>query len=147
MEAPAFQAAHPDYARIVRETFEAQPFMRHIGVQLVSVTPGRAEFHLPHQPALMQQHGFFHGGLIATLLDTACGAAVYSLLPADRGALTVEFKVNIMAPGQGERLVARAQVVRAGRTLTVCRADIFAVSGGRETPCATGLMTAMAIAR
>ena len=145
--APPPTAPNPDFERMAREQFEAQPFMRHVGAQLISISPGRCEMHLPYRPELTQQNGFFHGGLIASLADNAGGAAGYSLLPPDRIALTVEFKVNIMAPGKGDLLIARGQVVRAGKTLTVCRADVFSVSGGQEKACATCLMTLMSIPR
>ncbi len=145
--AEAFPVLNPDYERMARAQFEQQAFMRHVGASLVSIAPGRSEMHLPYRPELTQQNGYFHGGLIAALADNAGGAAGYSLLPADRIALTVEFKVNIMAPGQGELLIARGQVVRSGKTLTVCRADVFSVSTGTEKPCATCLMTLISIPR
>jgi uncharacterized protein (TIGR00369 family) len=147
MATPAFPVLNPDYERMARALFEAQPFMRHIGAQLVSIAPGRCEMQVPYRAELTQQDGFFHGGLIAALADNAAGAAGYSLLAADRAALTVEFKVNIMAPGRGERLVARGQVVRSGKTLTVCRAEVLAVADGEEKACATGLMTLMSVPR
>jgi uncharacterized protein (TIGR00369 family) len=132
---------------MARELLEAQPFLRLLGAQVTELAPGRCELRLAFRPELAQHDGGFHGGLLATLADVAGGAAGHTLLPADRTALTVEFKVNIMAPGRGEALVARGQVVRTGRTLTVCRVDVAAVSGETETPCAACLMTLMAVPR
>lgn len=112
-----------------------------IGAELSAVEPGRAEIRLPYRSDLTQHNGYFHGGIIGTLADNAGGSAAYSLLPADKGALTVEFKVNIIAPGQGQWLVARGEVVRSGRTLVVSRSNVFAVKDGNEKHCATCLMT------
>ena len=92
---------------------------------------------------LTQQHGFFHGGVIGTLADNACGYAAFTLAPADASILTVEYKINIVSPGDGERLVARAKVARPGRSLVVCQADIHAVKGGAEKLVATALGTLM----
>jgi uncharacterized protein (TIGR00369 family) len=137
----------PEYERKTREMFASQMFMQYIGARLLSLAPGRSEIDLPFRPELSQHVGFFHGGIIATLADNAGGAAGYTLLPPGFAALTVEFKVNIIAPGQGERLIARGQVVRAGKTLIVARSDVLAVSQGVEKPCATCLMTSIAIPR
>jgi len=138
---------NPDFERAVREMFAGQPFMRHIGARLVSAAPGRSEIHLPFRSEVTQHDAYYHGGIIAMLSDMAGGCAVYTLLPAGQRALTVEFKVNIIAPGQGEMLVARGQVVRAGRTLIVCRSDVSGVRGGEETACAACLMTLMTVPR
>ena len=138
---------NPDYVAAIQAMFAGQPFMAHIGAELGSVGPGRAEIRLPFSPAVTQHHGFFHGGVIATLADNAGGAAGYSVLPAGQGLVTVEFKVNILAPGRGEALVARGRVLRAGRTLLVAASEVFAVAEGRETLCASNLMTLMAVDR
>lgn len=121
--------------------------MAHLGAEIFRVAPGTTELRLRRQNALLQQHGYFHGGVIATLADVAGGYAGFSLMGPDDSVLTVEFKLNIMAPGDGEELRARGQVIRSGRTLTITRADVFVVKGGRETLCATALQTLMRMAR
>lgn len=147
MPSPVFKPHHPAYERLARELLEDQPFLRHLGAQVAELAPGRCELRLGFRPELAEHGGGFHGGLLATLAEAAGTAAGHTLMPADRAALTVEFKVNIMAPGRGEALAARAQVVRTGRTLTVCRVDVAAISGGTETPSAACLMTLMAVPR
>ena len=139
-------ARNPEFENRVRESFARQSFMETLGVELVSVAPGRVELRLPHSPGLCQQHGFFHGGVIGTLADNVGGYAAFSLMAAEDSILTVEYKLNIVAPGDGEALVARGEVLRPGRTLTVCRADVFAVKNGKEKLCATALCTLMTMA-
>ena len=117
--------------------------MTWLGATLTHLAPGQCEITLPHKPELTQQHGYIHGGIIGTIGDSAAGYAGYTLMPHDASVLTVEYKMNIMAPGDGERLIARGEVIRAGRSLVVARADVFAVKAGRETLCATLLQTLM----
>jgi uncharacterized protein (TIGR00369 family) len=120
--------------------------MAYLGVEIVRVGAGVTELRLPRKKELLQQHGYFHGGAIATLADVAGGYAGFSLMGPDDSVLTVEFKLNIMAPGDGEELRAVGSVVRAGRTLTITRADVFVRKDGRETLCATALQTLMRMA-
>ncbi|HUJ76586.1 MAG TPA: PaaI family thioesterase [bacterium] len=136
---------NPHYEQAVRRMFAGQPLMAFLGAELTLVTPGACEMALAYRPELTQHHGYFHGGIIATLADNVGGAAGYSLLAEGMGAVTVEIKINLLAPGIGQRLVARGQVVRAGKTLVVCRSDVYAVQDGQETPCATCLMTLMVV--
>src|SRR5512134_2776199 len=138
-----FHPADPHFADRVRESFSRQRIMDHLGAQIAEVGPGRCEIRLPFKPELSQQHGYFHGGVIGTIGDSAGGYAAYSLMPADAGVLTVEYKMNLLAPGDGELLIARGQVLKAGRTLMVSRADVSVVKDGRETLCATLLQTLM----
>ncbi|WP_028467453.1 MULTISPECIES: PaaI family thioesterase [Nisaea] len=138
-----FQTPNPDFAGRVRESFARQAFMEHIGAVLSDVAPGRCVIDLPYREELTQQHGFFHGGIIGTLADNACGYAAFTLAPADASILTVEYKMNIVSPGDGEQLVARADVVRPGRSLVVCRCDVLAVKNGTEKLAATALATMM----
>lgn len=138
-----FEPKNPDYAEQVRGSFERQAFMAHIGAELVHIGPGACEIHLPHRAELTQQHGFFHGGVIGAVIDSAMGYAGYSLAPAGASVLTVEYKLNLVAPGEGERLIARGRVVKAGRTLTVCLGEVSAIGGGDEKLCATALQTLM----
>ena len=141
-----FEPRNRDFAAAVRDSFERQPFMALMGAELISVTPGACEIGLDHRPELTQQHGFIHGGAIGAIIDSAMGYAGYSLAAAGSSVLTVEYKLNLVAPADGMRLVARGEVVRAGRTLTVCRGEVFAVKDGVETLCAVATQTLMVLA-
>jgi uncharacterized protein (TIGR00369 family) len=121
MNAPA----DPDFAARIRASFGRQKAMALIGASLASVAPGAVEIALPFRDDLTQQKGFVHGGIIGMIADTACGYAAYSLMPADCSLVTVEYKMNILAPAI-RSLVARGEVVKAGRTLTVARAEVYA---------------------
>lgn len=140
-----FEPADAGYERRTRESFAKQGAMAHLGAVLERVQPGIVEISLPYRDELSQQHGFFHAGIVATVADSAGGYAAYTLFPADAGVLTVEFKVNLMAPADGERIVATGRVVRSGRTITVASFDVHAEKAGRRTHCATGLQTIMRI--
>jgi uncharacterized protein (TIGR00369 family) len=119
--------------------------MGHIGAVLEKVEPGRVEISCPFGPQLSQQHGFFHAGIISTIADSAGGYAAFTLFPADSGVLTIEFKINLTAPADGQRAVAVGEVIRSGRTITVCRIDAYVDKDGRRTHCATGLSTLMTV--
>lgn len=106
--------------------------MQTIGAQLESVEAGRVAIRLPFREDLTQQHGFLHAGTIAAVADSACGYAALSMMPADAAVLSIEFKVNMLAPAKGDAIIARAEVIRPGRTIMVCRADVHAVDGGSE---------------
>lgn len=140
-----FTPRNPDYEARVRDSFARQTFMTTLGAELVEVAPGRVTIRLAHRPELGQQHGFFHGGVVGTLADTAGGYASFSLFGAEDSVLTVEYKINLMAPAAGEALVVRGEVLRSGRTLTVARADVLAVADGVEKACATMLGTFMTL--
>jgi uncharacterized protein (TIGR00369 family) len=127
----------------VRESFGRQAFMTTIRAELASVTLGAVEIVLPFDTRLTQQNGFLHAGLITSILDSACGYAALSVAPENAEVLSVEFKVNLLAPAVGESFIARAQVKRAGRTLTVCTADAFALNQGNEKLVATMQTTIM----
>jgi uncharacterized protein (TIGR00369 family) len=142
---PDFQTKDPAYADRVRASFYGQPFMRLIGAAVTSVTPGHCEIRLDFKPELTQQIGYFHAGVLGTLADNAGGYAALSLTPAGQEVLTVEYKINFMAPGRGEALVARAKVLKAGRTLIVCQSDVFNIQDGRELLAATAMLTMMPI--
>jgi uncharacterized protein (TIGR00369 family) len=142
----AFEPRDPDYHARVHRSFARQPFMALIGARLVSVAPGAVEIELPVRPELEQQHGFAHAGATWSIADSAAGFASQSLMAADEGVLTVELKINLLAPARGERLLARGRVERAGRRLTVARADVYAVADGSETHVAMALGTFMAMA-
>jgi uncharacterized protein (TIGR00369 family) len=127
----------------VRESFSRQGFMRHLGARITAFAPGECEIQVPHREEMTQQHGYFHAGVAAAIADSACGYAAYGLMPATSSVLTVEYKINLVAPAAGEVLVARARVMRSGKTLKICAADVFAVKDGKETLCATTLSTIM----
>ena len=116
-----------------------------IGAAMETVAPGRVEISVPFRPELSQQHGFFHAGVISTIADSAGGYAGFTLFPADAGVLTVEFKINLLAAADGERALAVGEVIRSGRTLTVCRLDAWVEKGGKRTHCATGMQTLMTV--
>ena len=126
----------PNFAERVADSFARQGAMAHLGAILGAVGPGTVEIRLPHRPEVTQQHGFFHGGIVATIADSAGGYAAYTLMPADASILTVEYKINMLAPAKGRELVARGKVVKPGRTLTVTTVEVFALDGARETLCA-----------
>ena len=127
-----FQAPDPNFRVRVHASFAGQRVMRTLGVEITRLEPGEIELAMPYDPAYCQQHGFMHAGIITTALDSACGYAAFSLMPADAAVLTVEFKTNLLAPAKGERFVFRAEVVKPGRTLTVCEAKAFAFADGAD---------------
>lgn len=144
-ELPQFQPRDPDYADRVRASFGLQQAMELIGAELAVVEPGYVEIHLPHRPQITQQHGYIHGGVVGMVADSAAGYAANTLTPADASVLTVEYKMNLVAPADGQRLVARGEVVRPGRTLIVTRADVYAIRDGQWTLCAIMQQTIMAM--
>lgn len=137
--------ADPDFERRTRESFAKQGAMAHLGATLARVAPGRVEIHMPFKPELSQQHGFFHAGMISTIADSAGGYAGFTLFPADAGVLTVEFKINLIAAADGELAVATGEVIRSGRTLTICRLEAYVEKAGRRSHCATGMQTLMCL--
>ena len=126
--------------RRIRESFARQQAMTTIGARVVAVRAGEVEIELPFSPALTQQHGFVHAGIITMIADNACGYAALSLAARDAAVLTAEFKVNFLSPAKGERFIAIGRVVRPGRTLTVCLGEVFAREG--ESRKQVALMTA-----
>jgi uncharacterized protein (TIGR00369 family) len=125
----SFQPKDPNFTDRVRASFARQPTMATLGVTIAQLAPGEIELAMPYQPAYTQQHGFMHAGVIATVLDSACGYAAFSLMLPDAAVLTVEFKTNLLAPAKGDRFLFRGRVVKPGRTLTVCDAQAFALDG------------------
>jgi uncharacterized protein (TIGR00369 family) len=123
---------NPDFAAQIRESFARQNAMSLIGAELSRVEPGLVEITLPYRSDLTQQHGYVHAGIITTIADSACGYAAYSLMPAGSEVLSVEFKVNLLRPAKGEAFLAHGEVIKAGRTLTVVRADVFSVASETE---------------
>lgn len=140
---PGFEPRNPAYADRVQSSFDRQQIMALLGAKLTRLAPGECEIQLAFKPELTQQHGYFHGGIIGTIADSAGGYAGFTLMPEESSVLTVEYKMNLLAPGDGELLIARGRVLKAGRTLVVSQVDAFVVKGGRETLCATLLQTLM----
>ena len=123
---------NPSFSQDVEDNFARQPIMKLIGARLSLVEPGVVEITLPYRADLMQQNGYLHAGIITTIADSACGYAAYTLMPAGSNVLSVEFKLNLLRPAQGQTFVARAEVIKAGRTLTVVRADVFTMNTNDE---------------
>ena len=145
-QASKFQTRDDAYAERVADSFARQGVMGHIGARLGVVSPGQCEIILPYAETVSQQHGFFHGGIVGTIADSAGGYAAFTLIGAGDGVLTVEYKLNLMAPADGETLIARGQVVRPGKTLTVSQAEVFVMKDGQETLCAILQQTLMRLA-
>ncbi|MCG2591597.1 PaaI family thioesterase [Ramlibacter sp. XY19] len=146
MDAPRFEPADAAYEQRVRASFGRQAAMATIGATLAEVEPGRVVIELPWQQALTQQHGFLHAGMVATALDSACGYAGFSLMQPDAAVLTIEFKINLLAPAQGQRFRMEGLVIKPGRTITVTEGRAYALDGGREKLVATMGATLMAVA-
>ena len=145
MTVPRFEPKDPDYAERVRASFARQGAMKTIGATLVSVEPGRVVIELPWAQELTQQHGFLHAGMVAAAMDTACGYAGFSLMPADAAVLTIEYKINLLAPAKGQRFRMEADVVKPGRTISVVEGIAYAIDEGREKVIATMNATLMAV--
>src|SRR5215216_1090936 len=118
---------NPSFAEEINLSFAKQTIMGLIGAELARVEPGIVEISLPYRADLAQQHGYLHAGIVTTIADSACGYAAYSLMPPNSEVLSVEFKVNLLRPAKGQAFSAVAEVVKAGKTLTVVRADVFAL--------------------
>jgi uncharacterized protein (TIGR00369 family) len=141
-----FAPRDADYEARVRASFARQRVMATIGATLSRVAPGEVEIELRFREDLTQQHGYLHAGIVAAVVDSACGYAALTLAPAGAEVVSIEFKLNLLAPALGERFVARARVRRAGRNITVCAGDLFALKGDAEKVVATMLATMMTVA-
>jgi uncharacterized protein (TIGR00369 family) len=137
--------ADPGFEARVRASFGRQRFMTTLGATLERVAPGEVEIRLPFRGDLTQQHGFLHAGAMTAAVDSACGYAALSLMPTGAAVLTVEFKVNLLAPGEGETFLARGRVVKPGRTLMVCTGDLVTSRAGVERSLVTMLATVMVV--
>jgi uncharacterized protein (TIGR00369 family) len=124
--------ADPNYEERVRSSFARQAAMETIGAELTSVTPGIIEIEMPYSTALTQQHGYLHAGIISTALDSACGYAAFSLMPPDAAVLTIEFKLNMLSPGRGDRFLFRGSVTKPGRTIIVADGQAYAYAPDGE---------------
>jgi uncharacterized protein (TIGR00369 family) len=128
-EAKAKNDAHDDFDARVRESFAKQPMMQTLGARLAAVRKGEVEVELPYRADLTQQHGFLHAAAVTAIVDNACGYAALSMMPPGADVLSVEFKVNLLSPAVGEKFVAVGKVLRAGKTLSVCSGEVYALQG------------------
>ncbi len=140
----SFQPADPAFEARVRASFARQQMMATLGAILERVAPGEVEIRLPFRAALSQQHGFLHAGAMTAVVDSACGYAALTLMPPGAAVLSVEFKVNLLAPGKGD-VLARGRVLKGGRTLTVCTGEVFSNEGGAEKLVVTMTATMMTV--
>jgi len=129
----------------IRDSFARQTVMTLIGAELTYIRRGEIWIEMPYRPDMSQQHGFIHAGIITTIVDSACGYAAMSVTEPDTSVLTMEFKINFLAPAQGERFIAKGKVKKAGRTITVCEGDVTTIQEGREKLIATMLASVMNI--
>ena len=145
-EMPRVDPRDPEWETRVAGSFARQSFMETLGARIARMAPGEVEIVADEAPGLKQQHGFFHAGVSTTLADSAAGYAALTLYPKGFGVLTTEFKMNLLNPGRGERLVAIGRVIKPGRTLTVAASDVYGESGdGARSHIATGLFTLIAL--
>ena len=142
-----FKPMDPNYEARVRSGFEKQNVMKTIGAILTRVAPGEVVIELSYDASLTQQHGYLHAGIVTTVVDSACGYAAYTLMAPDSEVLTIEYKVNFMAPARGERFKGIGKVLRAGRTITVCSGDVVANENGKEEVVATMLATMISVVK
>jgi uncharacterized protein (TIGR00369 family) len=138
-----FEPRDPHWSEKVRASFARQGAMGLIGAELVDVKPGWCEIRVPYRADLSQQHGYFHAGIISTAVDSAAGYAGFSLMVPNASVLSVEFKINLLAPGDGELMIATGEVIKSGRTLVICRGDAYVVKHGKTTHCAMMQQTLM----
>lgn len=145
MDLPHFEPRDQAYAARVQESFARQGAMATLGASLAGIEPGRVVIELDWAAGLSQQHGFLHAGMVATALDSACGYAGFTLMPLDAGVLTIEYKINLLAPARGQRFRMVGQVIKPGRTVTVTEGRAYAIDDGREKLIATMGATLMTI--
>lgn len=142
----AFTPADPDWEAKVRDSFARQGAMATIGARIVHLEPGHAHVCVDYADAIAQQHGYVHGGVVGMIADTAGGYAGFSMMPAGASVLTVEYKMNLLAPADGQTILAKGRVLKSGRTLVVTQVDVFAHRDGQTKLCATMLQTLMTMA-
>ncbi len=130
---PDWKPTNPDFEAQVRQSAARQRMLTSLGATVVSVRAGEVVIAMPANAGFSQQHGFLHAGAVTTIVDSACGYAAYTLMPPGSEVLSVEFKVNLLAPAKGDRMIATGRVIRPGRTLTVCTGEVAAESDGKRT--------------
>lgn len=141
----SFDPRDPEFDARVRRSFARQGAMAFLGVEIGALGPGHCELRLPFRAEIAQQHGYFHGGIVGMLADTAGGYAAYTLMAAEASILTAEYKINLLAPAEGELLIAQGRVIKPGRTLSISAAEVYVEKSGRRTLCALMQQTLMAI--
>lgn len=142
---PAFEPKDPLYVQRVRNSFALQGVMHTLGARLGHLAPGVVDIEIDWAQGLTQQHGFLHAGVVATALDSACGYAAFTLMAADAEVLTIEFKINLLAPARGAHFRMEGRVLKPGRTISVCEGRAYAISDGREKLIASMACTLMAV--
>jgi uncharacterized protein (TIGR00369 family) len=142
---PKFEPKYPDYQAKIKKSFADQAVMKTIGASIEAIGAGEIEIEFPYQSSLTQQNGFIHAGIVSTVLDSACGYAAFSLMPEDASVLTIEFKVNLLSPAKGDRFRGYGKVKKAGRTISVAEAELYAFSDQGKKLVATMVGTLMAI--
>jgi uncharacterized protein (TIGR00369 family) len=142
-----FQPSDPNYESRIRSSFDKQEAMKTIGANLVKVLPGEVHIEFSFIESLAQQHGYIHGGIIASVVDTACGYAACTLMSVDSEVLTIEYKVNFMSPAKGDRFKGIGRVLKPGRNITVCSGDVIAIDKGKEKIIATMLATMISVGK
>jgi uncharacterized protein (TIGR00369 family) len=140
-----FKAKNPDFEKRVADSFNRQSAMQTVGASLTRVAPGEVVIEFPFDSKLTQQHGFIHAGIVSTVLDSACGYAAFSLMPADAAVLTIEFKINLLSPAQGDRFEAIGKVRKPGRNITVTEGEIYAHQADNKKLVASMVGTMMAV--
>lgn len=138
-----FIAQNSDFADSVRSSFARQRVMELIGAEIDDVGPGEVTIRIPFRDDLTQQHGFLHAGIVTTIVDSACGYAAFSLMPAGSSVLSVEFKINLLAPAKGETFLAKGTVVKPGKTITFCSGEVYALNADSQKLIATMTSTMM----
>ncbi|GGV71427.1 PaaI family thioesterase [Streptomyces massasporeus] len=146
-EQPLQEQASPGTQARVRDSFTRQGLMAHLGARITRIAPGCVHIELPSRPEVTQQHGYFHAGATSAVADSAGGYAALTLFPEGADVLTVEYKINLLSPAVGDHLEAIGTVLKSGRTLTVCRLEVFGVEDGRRGLVATGQQTLIRIDR
>lgn len=136
-----FKPSFINYKEKIEESFNRQEFMKLINAKLVAVQAGYCEIEVPYNKNLTQQHDFFHAGIISTIADNSAGYAAFSIMEESSSILTVEFKLNLMSPGDGEKLIGKSIVLKQGRNLTICRSDVYVVKNGVHKLCAAAQST------
>ena len=145
LDEPTAEQAGADVVARVRASFDRQGLMRLLGAELIDVAPGRVQITLPRRPEVSQQHGYVHAGATSAIADTAGGYAALTLMPQTSEVLTVEYKLNLLAPAAGDHLEAIGTVLRSGRTLSVCQLEVFAVQGNQRKLVAAGQQTLISV--
>ncbi|GAA3367494.1 PaaI family thioesterase [Streptomyces sannanensis] len=141
------EQASPEMQARIRDSFDRQGLMSHLGARITHIAPGRVHIVLPSRPEVTQQHGYFHAGATSAIADSAGGYAAFTLFPENTEVLTVEYKINLLAPAVGDHIEAVGTVLKSGRTLTVCRLEAFGVQDGRRTLVANGQQTLIRVNR